>query len=80
MVGIDIGTKTIKIVELEKDGTNFSLSASGIVGYSGNSVEKMIDDKDTQSSRFCLPCSATFGALLRLFIDEQDFQLVRVNL
>lgn len=49
MVGIDIGTKTIKIVELEKDGTSFSLSASGIVGYSGNSVEKMIDDKEMSS-------------------------------
>jgi len=46
MVGLDIGTKTIKIVELEKDGASFSLSASGIVGFSGNSVEKIIDDKE----------------------------------
>lgn len=49
MVGLDIGTKTIKIVELEKDGASFSLSASGIVGYSGNSVEKIIDDKEMSS-------------------------------
>jgi type IV pilus assembly protein PilM len=46
MVGLDIGTKTIKIVELEKEGASFSLSASGIVGFSGNSVEKIIDDKE----------------------------------
>jgi type IV pilus assembly protein PilM len=46
MVGLDIGTKTIKIVELEKSGTSFSLSASGIVGFTGNSVEKIIDDKE----------------------------------
>jgi type IV pilus assembly protein PilM len=49
MVGLDIGTKTIKIVELEKDGASFSLSASGIVGFSGNSVEKIIDDKEMSS-------------------------------
>jgi type IV pilus assembly protein PilM len=46
MVGLDIGTKTIKIIELEKDGNTFSLSASGIVGFSGNSVERITDDKE----------------------------------
>lgn len=46
MVGLDIGTKTIKIVELEKEGASFSLSASGIVGFSGNSVEKLVDEKE----------------------------------
>lgn len=46
MIGLDIGTKTIKLVELEKSGNSFSLSASGIVGYSGNSVEKIVDDKE----------------------------------
>jgi type IV pilus assembly protein PilM len=46
MVGLDIGTRTIKIVELEKEGASFSLSASGIVGFSGNSVEKIVDDKE----------------------------------
>lgn len=49
MVGLDIGTKTIKIVELERDGNSFSLSASGIVGFSGNSVEKITDDKEMAS-------------------------------
>ena len=46
MTGLDIGSKTIKIVELEKEGEGFSLSASGIVGYSGNTVDKMIDEKE----------------------------------
>ena len=46
MVGIDIGSKTIKIVEIQKEGNTFSLSASGIVGYSGQGVEKMVDDKE----------------------------------
>lgn len=49
MVGIDIGSKTIKIVELQKEGTGFTLSASGIVGYSGNTVDKMTDEKDFAS-------------------------------
>ncbi|MGA2910630.1 MAG: type IV pilus assembly protein PilM [Candidatus Microgenomates bacterium] len=49
MVGIDIGSRTIKIVELEKDGASFSLAASGIVGYSGTTVDKMTDDKEVAS-------------------------------
>ncbi len=49
MTGLDIGSKTIKIVELEKEGEGFSLSASGIVGYSGNTVDKMIDEKEMAS-------------------------------
>ncbi len=46
MVGIDIGSKTIKIVEIEKESTGFTLSASGVVGYSGNTIEKMADEKE----------------------------------
>lgn len=49
MVGLDIGSKTIKIVDLEKDGESFSLVSSGAVGYSGNPVEKMVDDKEMAS-------------------------------
>lgn len=45
-VGIDIGSKTIKIAELAGDGGKFSLKAAGIVGYSGNTVEHMTDDKE----------------------------------
>ncbi len=46
MLGIDIGSKTIKIVELEKNGASYTLSASGVVGYSGVSVDKMTIDKE----------------------------------
>lgn len=46
MLGIDIGSKTIKVVELEKNGASYSLAASGVVGYSGVSVDKMTIDKE----------------------------------
>jgi type IV pilus assembly protein PilM len=46
MIGLDVGSKTIKIVEVQKEGANFVLKASGIVGYSGSSVEKATSDKD----------------------------------
>lgn len=40
MVGIDIGTKNIKIVELVKNGTTWQLKSSGAVGYAGPSPDK----------------------------------------
>ena len=46
MTGLDIGTKTIKIVEVQKEGSSYSLSASGIVGFTGNPVEKTTGDKE----------------------------------
>ena len=49
MVGIDIGSKTIKIVEIEKEGAGYSLGASGIVGYSGITIDKMGDEKEMAS-------------------------------
>ncbi len=49
MVGLDIGSKTIKIVEVEKSGDSASLVASGIVGYSGASPEKMGEEKEMTS-------------------------------
>lgn len=49
MVGIDIGTKTIKVVELESNGASFSLLASGVVGYSGTTVDKIMDEKEMAS-------------------------------
>lgn len=49
MVGIDIGSKTVKIVEVEKNGETFSLVASGVVGYTGNTVDKMTDQKEMAS-------------------------------
>lgn len=46
MLGIDIGSKTIKVVELERTGDSYSLLASGVVGYSGTTVDKMTDEKE----------------------------------
>lgn len=46
MVGLDIGSKTIKIAELQKEGDSYSLSASGIIGYTGSPIEKMTDEKE----------------------------------
>src|SRR3989344_7565016 len=48
-VGIDIGSKTIKIVELEKMGNSFALKGSGVVGYTGKTLEHMSDDKELTS-------------------------------
>ena len=45
-VGIDIGSKTIKIVELEKEGNAFKLRGSGIVGYQGASPDHAKDEKE----------------------------------
>lgn len=45
-IGIDIGSKTIKIVELEKEGKGFKLMASGAVGYQGVLPVVSKDDKD----------------------------------
>ncbi len=60
MVGLDIGSKTIKIVELQKAGEGYNLVASGIVGYSGTSVEKIIDDQEL----------ASLGQVIRKLHDE----------
>lgn len=40
MIGIDIGTKSIKIIELVKSGTSWQLKSSGAVGYTGVSPDK----------------------------------------
>jgi len=45
-VGLDIGSKTIKIVELENDGKKRLLKASGVVGYKGMTPETTHDDKE----------------------------------
>lgn len=45
-VGLDIGTKTIKVVELEKNGDKFSLKSAGVIGYNGASVEAFQDEKE----------------------------------
>ncbi len=46
MVGLDIGSKTIKIVELEKTRDSYKLKASGIIGYKSSTPEHLSDDKE----------------------------------
>lgn len=45
-VGLDIGSKTIKIVELESQRGGWKLRASGIVGYNGASPESLKTEKE----------------------------------
>lgn len=46
MVGLDIGSKTIKVVEIANEGTRSRLKASGIVGYKGKTMELIKEDKE----------------------------------
>ena len=48
-VGLDIGSKTIKIVELARDAGGFKLRGSGVIGYAGNPPEHSQDDKELQT-------------------------------
>ena len=45
-VGLDIGSKTIKMVELSKEGSGWRLRGSGVIGYAGSPPEHLSDDKD----------------------------------
>jgi type IV pilus assembly protein PilM len=45
-VGLDIGSKTIKIVELSKEGSKWLLRASGVIGYKGIAPEHIKEEKD----------------------------------
>lgn len=45
-VGLDIGSQTIKIVELSREGDKFRLHASGIIGYKGRPPEETSDEKE----------------------------------
>src|SRR3989304_6984139 len=49
MVGLDIGSKTIKIVELAKEGNNWSLKGSGVIGFQGVTPEKATDASELTS-------------------------------
>lgn len=49
MVGIDIGSKSIKIIELAKSGTKWRMMSSGAVGYAGITPDKMTEEKDFQA-------------------------------
>mgnify|MGYP001024158105 CR=1 FL=1 len=45
-VGLDIGSKTIKVVELAKVGQGFSLKAAGAVSFQGVQVDKLGEEKE----------------------------------
>ena len=45
-VGIDIGSKTIKVVELVGEAGKFSLKSASVVSYNGIDVEHIQDEKD----------------------------------
>lgn len=49
MIGLDIGTRSIKVVELDSSKDSWNLRASGIVGYTGNSPDKFVDEKEFQA-------------------------------
>lgn len=44
-VGLDIGSKTIKVVELKPEGDKFSLKAAGIVGFTVGGIDHLQDEK-----------------------------------
>lgn len=46
MIGIDIGTKSIKVIELAQNGSSWVLKSSGAVGYAGVSPDKAQTDEE----------------------------------
>lgn len=48
-VGLDIGSKTIKVVELSKEKNKFALKGVGVAGYSGQPLEALKDDAEMAS-------------------------------
>lgn len=68
-VGIDIGSKTIKIVELDKEGSKWKLRASGIIGYNGETPEDIKDEKDL----------ATISAIIKKLHKEAKISSKNVN-
>lgn len=46
-VGLDIGSRTIKVVELNREGKGYSLKSAGAVAYSGlANIDQVSSDKD----------------------------------
>lgn len=61
-VGLDIGSKTIKVVELARDGNTFKFRAAGAVGYKGTAIANITEDKDL---------AAIGSAIKKLFVDAK---------
>jgi len=64
-VGIDIGSKTIKIVELGREGANWRLRASGVVGFQGVTPDRAKDDVEL---------SALSSVVKKLFVEANISQ------
>lgn len=45
-VGLDIGSMTIKMVELSSEGKGMRLQAAGVLGYKGANIQKLEEEKD----------------------------------
>jgi type IV pilus assembly protein PilM len=45
-IGLDIGSKAIKVVELDREGDEFSLRASGVLGYKSGTIDKITDERE----------------------------------
>ena len=43
-VGLDIGTRSIKVVEVGRDGAGFALRSAGAVGYNGPAIDANLND------------------------------------
>lgn len=46
MIGIDIGSQSIKIIESVKSGNSWQLKTSGAVAFGGNTPEKMVSEDE----------------------------------
>src|SRR3989344_2229483 len=44
-VGLDIGSRSVKVVELTNEGGKYALKSAGAIGYSGDSPDKLEDEK-----------------------------------
>lgn len=70
MIGIDIGSKSIKIVELSKSGSSWILKSSGAVGYNGQTPDKIIDENEFKK----------IADLIRNIIKKVEIKTQEVNI
>lgn len=69
-IGIDIGSKTIKVVELVGQPGSFALKAAGAVSYSGNPLEKINSEKE----------ASDFSEVLRKLLKDVKVTGKKVNI
>lgn len=62
-IGLDIGTTSIKVVELAKRGNQFVLKSAGAVGYSGPEIDANLADEKVMAD--------TAGVIKKLFKDAK---------